>query len=82
MTIWAIWKSRNKNTILDQEAVPSETRDTLRELIRDLIQKSWNTTRFMEGRRKLEWQSAIKTLWVHGHFTDFSPKMGPSVDFT
>jgi len=37
MTIWAIWKSRNKNTILDLEAVPSETRDTLKELIRDLI---------------------------------------------
>jgi len=82
MTIWAIWKSRNKNTILDQEAVPSETRDTLKELIRDLIRKSWNATRFMEGRRRLERQNAIKTLWAHGRFTDFDPKMGPSVDFT
>ena len=82
MTVWAIWKSRNKNTILDLEAVPSETRDTLKELIRDLIQKSWNATHFMEGRRKLERQNAIKTLWAHGRFTDFDPKTGPSVDFT
>ena len=82
MTVWAIWKSRNKNTILDLETVPSETRDTLKELIRDLIRKSWNATRFMEGRRKLERQDTIKALWAHGHFTDFDPKTGPSVDFT
>jgi hypothetical protein len=27
MTIWAIWKSRNKNSINDQDVAPSETRE-------------------------------------------------------
>ena len=82
MTIWAIWKSRNKNTILNRETVPNETRDTLKELIKDLIRKSWNATRFMEGKWRLAWQHAIKTLWVDGRFTNFGPKAGPSVDLT
>ena len=43
MTIWAIWKSRNKNTIQDQVVTPNETRETLKELIRDIIRKSWNS---------------------------------------
>jgi len=82
MTIWAIWKSRNKNSILDQDVAPSETREVLKELIRDLIRKSWNATRFMEGGRRLTRQRAFKTLWADGRFADFNPKTGPSVDFT
>jgi len=54
MTISSIWKSRNKNTIPNQDVTPNETRETLKELIQDLIRKSWNATRFMEeGRRKI-----------------------------
>jgi len=82
MTIWAIWKSRSKNQILDQEAVPSDTRDTLKELIKDLIRNSRNSTRFMEGKRKLTCQNAIKTVWAHGRFTDFGLKTGPSINLT
>jgi len=53
MTIWAIWKSRNKNTLQDQVVTPNETRETLKEMIRDIIRKSWNSTRLMEGREGL-----------------------------
>ena len=77
-----MWKSRNKNSILDQVVAPSETREVLKELIRDLIRKSWNATRFMEGGRRLTRQRAIKTLWAARRFAVFNPKTGPSVDFT
>jgi len=54
MTIWSIWKSRNKNTILNQVITSNKTRETLEELIQDLIRKSWNATHSMdEGRRKV-----------------------------
>ena len=82
MTIWAIWKSRNKNTIQNQVVTPNETRETLKELIRDIIRKSWNSTRLMEGRERLTRQRAIKALWAEGRFADFDPKTGPTVDLT
>jgi len=37
MTIWIIWKSRNNNSILDQDVAPSETREVQKGLIRDII---------------------------------------------
>ena len=82
MIIWAIWKSRNKITIIDQDVVPNETRETLKGLIRDLIRRSWNATRFLEDGRRLPRQRAIKTLWASGRFVDFRPKIAPSVDST
>ena len=45
----AIWKSRNKNSINDQDVAPRETNETLKELVADLVRKSWNTRRLMEG---------------------------------
>jgi len=79
MTIWAIWTSRNKFSILDQDVAPSETREALKELIRDLIRKIRNATHFMEGGRLIR-QRAIKTLWADGRFVNFNHKTGPSVD--
>src|SRR5258708_11180822 len=52
MTIWAIWKSRNKNSINDQDVGPNEADATLKELIRNKVRKSWNATRFLEGSRR------------------------------
>ena len=74
MTIWAIWKSRNKNTMQDQVVMPNETRETLKELIRDIIRKSWNSTQLMEGRERLTRQCAIKALWAEGRFADLTRK--------
>jgi len=82
MTIWAIWKSRNKNSILNQDVTPNETREVLKGLISDLIRKSWNATRFMEDGRRLKQQRTIKSLWADGKFAKFDPKTGPAVDFS
>jgi len=82
MTIWAIWKSRNKYSILNQDVAPSETRETLKELIWELVRKTWNATRFMEGGGRLARQRAIKTLWADKRFADFNLKTDPSIDFT
>jgi len=66
MAIWAIWKSRNKSAISDQDGSPNETSETLKELIQAQIRKSWNATRFLEGKRKLTQQRIIQTLWADG----------------
>ena len=82
MTVWAIWKSRNKNSISDQEVTPHETRETLKGTITDLIRKSWNTTRFMESGEKKTRQRILRTLWADKRFADFDLTEGPKVDFT
>ncbi len=41
MTIWAIWKSRNKNSITGQDVASSETREALQDLLSDPIRGSW-----------------------------------------
>ena len=52
LTVWAIWKSRNKSSINDQDISPNETAETLRNSITDLVRKSWNATKFMESRAR------------------------------
>ena len=69
MTIWAISKSRNKNSINDQVVAAAETRETLKDLISDLLRKRWNATRFMEGGRR-----SIRRLelWADKRFVDLT----------
>jgi len=82
ITIWSIWKSRNKCTILDQDVTPNETRETLKEQIKDLIRKRWNATRLMEeGERKTQ-QREIRKVWADKKFADFGPKSGPTFDLS
>ena len=80
MIIWAIWKSRNKNTINDQDVAPGEASSTLKDLIRDLMRKSWNATCFLEGSRRTIRQRALRALWADGHLIDYDPKIGPAID--
>ncbi len=82
MTIWAIWKSRNKNAINNQDVAPNETREVMKELISDLVRKSWNATRFMEGGRRLNRQRELRSLWADKRLVDFDQKSGPTVDFS
>jgi len=82
MTIWAIWKSRNKNSINDQDVTANETREALKDLIQDIIRKSWNATRFLEGGRRMKRQCALRSLWADKRFADFTPKTGPTVDLS
>ena len=44
LSVWAIWKSRNKSSINDQVVTPYETAETLKNVITDLVRKSWNAT--------------------------------------
>jgi len=82
MTIWSIWKSRNKSTILNQDVAPNETRETLKDLIQDLIRKSWNATRFMEeGSRKIR-QRELRKIWADKKFASFDAKTGPTIDLS
>jgi hypothetical protein len=81
MTIWAIWKTRNKNSINNQEVSTGEAREELVRLLKDLITKSWNATRFLEGGRRKNRQRALRTLWAEMRLVDFDPKTGPAFDF-
>ena len=82
LTIWAIWKTRNKCAINNQEIAPTEASVTLKELISDLIRKSWNATRFMEGSKRIDRQHDLRTLWADEKLVVFDPKTGPNVDFS
>ena len=82
LSVWAIWKSRNKSSINDQEVTPYETAETLKNIITDLVRKSWNATKFMEsGARKIR-QRKLRTLWADKQFANFDHIQGPKVDFT
>jgi ribonuclease HI len=78
MTLWAIWKSRNKNTITNQDVDARETKELLKTLIEDLIRKSWNATRFMDEDRRMRRQAALRSLWADKQFVYFDPKKGPT----
>jgi len=82
MTIWAIWKSKIKNSINDQDVTIHETSQVLKELISDLIRNSWNATLFMAEEMKVNRQRDLQKLWADGRLTDFGHRLGPKVDFT
>jgi len=63
LTTWAIWKTRNKSAMNNQEVTMIKARETLKNLITDLVRKSWNATRFMEDSRRLDRQRKLWTLW-------------------
>jgi hypothetical protein len=56
----AVWKSRNKNPINNQDVAASETREVLKELIQNLVRKSWNVARFMEDGKRKTHQRALR----------------------
>ena len=81
MTIWAIRKSKLKNSINDQDVTTNETTQLLKNLISDLMRRSWNETRFMEEDRRRIRQRKIRQLWADDRLTKFDPKTGPTVNF-
>jgi len=70
MTIWVIWKSKIKNSINNQVVTLHEMAQGLKELISDLIRKSWNTMHFIEEGMKASQRN------------DLGCPMGPEVNFT
>ena len=81
MIVWAIWKSRNKYSINDQDIAPIKTGETLKALIWEQVRKSWNATRFMKGDRRKNSHDVIQTLWAEDCFAKFDLKTGPVVEF-
>jgi len=73
--MWAVWKSRNKNALHNQDV---ETREVLEDLITDLVRKRWNATRFMEGGRRLIRQRELRALWADNRFDGKYMKLFPS----
>jgi len=53
----------------------------LKDLIQDLVRKSWNETHFMEEGRKKARQCKFHQLWAEDHLTKFDLKTGPTVNF-
>jgi len=80
MTLWAIWKSRNKNTINNQGVVPKETIEILKEMISNLIRNSWIATKFMEPTRRMIRQRKLRFLWGDGGFVDFDANPYPTIN--
>jgi len=66
----------------EPECTGTRTAEALKESIQGQIRKSWNTTHFLEGKRKKTQQRAVKTLWVDGRLTNFNPKTGLIVDLS
>ena len=82
MTLWAIWKSRNKNTINNQDVVPNETIEILKDMISSLIRNSWIATKFMEPTRRMKRQRKLRSLWGDGNFVDFDANPYPTINFS
>ncbi len=47
-------EGKNKNTINNQDVAPQETKALLKELIQDMMRKSWNATCFMEAPKNCQ----------------------------
>jgi hypothetical protein len=82
MTVWAIWKSKIKNSINNQDVATNETTQTLKEILSDVTRNSWNATRIMEGSSKVIRQRELRKLWADKRMTEFDPVTGPHINFT
>jgi len=82
MTVWAIWKSKIKISIQNQDVTPNETTQILKGLLTDLLTKSWNMMCFMEEDRKLKKQKKLRKLWAEKKLSRFDLLAGPQINFT
>jgi hypothetical protein len=82
MTVWAIWKSKIKISINNQDVATNETTQTLKEILSDVTRNSWNATRIMEGSSKVIRQRELRKLWADKRMTEFDPVTGPHINFT
>ena len=66
----------------DQDVAANGTREVLKDLLSDLVRKSWNATGSIEGGRRLNRQRKLRALWADKRFADFDHNTGPTVDFS
>jgi len=77
---WFLWQYgqygnlETKNSINNRDVAPNETREVLKGLLTDLVGKSWNATRFMEGGRRLNRQCKLCSVWADKRFAEFDLK--------
>ena len=76
MTIWAIWKSRNKNSINNQDVASNETREVQKDPFRCSVEKLERNA--FHGR--LTRQRKLRALWADYRFANFDYKTGPTFD--
>ena len=81
MVISRVYK-RLTPAVSNQDIAPTETGEDLKELLCDLVRKSWNATRFMEGGTRLDRQHDLRTLWADKQLVDFDIKTGSTANFT
>ena len=82
LTTWAIWKCRNKSTMNNEEISIIDAKETLKNLVTDLVRRNWNATKHMEKRRREMRQKELRSLWAEDRLTNFAHKQGPIMDFT
>ena len=78
----AIWKSRNNNSINDQDVASCEAKETLKGLIQEMIRTSWNAMHLLEGSKRRITQHTLQLLWAQGNLAHFHPMKDPTTDFT
>jgi len=82
LTVWAIWKARNKNTTSNQNVSLNESKELLKDLISSLIRNSWIETCFTNDKKRLTRQRELRALWGDKHFANFDARPYPTVDFS
>jgi len=73
---------KNKDLYSNQDVTPNETTQILKELLTDLVTKSWNATRFIEEGKRRRKQKKLRKLWAEEKLTKFDPLAGPQTNFT
>ena len=79
--IWAIWKSRNKNSINNQDVSQAEMREALKGQISNMVRKSWNAMQFLIDSKKQTRRQALWVLWAHRHFVKLDHRSNLTFDF-
>ena len=75
-------EDKEQCAVSNQDIAPTETGEALKELLSDLVRKSWNATRFMEGGRRLDHLHDLCILSADKQLVDFDIKSGPTPNFT
>jgi ribonuclease HI len=66
LTIWTIWKTRNTITIRGESIQKQTTQKLLKEIIKDIIIKSWNALKYDSEKRKTAQAKRLRSLWANG----------------
>jgi hypothetical protein len=64
LAVWAIWKARNERAICPERPTTAESASSiLKEVLKDIIKKSWISTNFEPENRRQKCATKLTTLW-------------------